>query len=221
VVLFQNLPPVWADDVVETPVSPFALVFDADNPRRAQILLGWKDSDAPASPVWSYSFASGSERRRVFEALELTPAQIALWGRLTMLLGREAVDAMVERQVEVLDQDRRDAMQSRREARAAYKRVELYVRDEGNRFILDLERDSESKPEWSIRFAGKSERDRLCDWLRWQRGRFGEFLDYARAHGAKALERRLIDEMFEAEQRVKEAGKSAGGVRPLRMWRGE
>lgn len=65
------------------------------------------------------------------------------------------------------------------------------------------------------------ERDRLCDWLRWQKDRFLGFLDYAATHGSEALSRMLIDEMFLVERRVKKEGRGAGGMRPLRMWRGD
>lgn len=63
--------------------------------------------------------------------------------------------------------------------------------------------------------------DRLCDFVRWQITHFAEFLDFAAQHGAEALTRRLTDEMFEVERRIKKEGRSAGGARPLRMWRGD
>jgi len=65
------------------------------------------------------------------------------------------------------------------------------------------------------------ERDRLCDWLRWQKTRFLGFLDHATEHGAESLSRMLVDEMFATERRVKKEGRGAGGMRPLRMWRGD
>ena len=67
----------------------------------------------------------------------------------------------------------------------------------------------------------KEKRARLCDWLRWQKERFLEFLDYAAEHGGEALTRMFIDEMFVTERRVKKEGRGAGGMRPLRMWRGD
>ncbi|CAM3248998.1 hypothetical protein SPAN111604_13060 [Sphingomonas antarctica] len=70
-------------------------------------------------------------------------------------------------------------------------------------------------------FDGRSERDRMCDWLRWQKPLFREYLAYAAANGDHALEKRLVDEMFETEARLKKEGRVAGGLRPLRMWRGE
>ena len=85
----------------------------------------------------------------------------------------------------------------------------------------ELQRKSDSHAEWSVRFDRSSERDRLCDWLRWQKPRFGAFLEHAAEHGTEALTRKLVDEMFETERRIKKEGRGAGGLRPLRMWRGD
>ena len=56
--------------------------------------------------------------------------------------------------------------------------------------------------------------------MRWQKPRFEAFLGHAAEHGGEALTRLLIDEMFETERRIKKDGRGAGGMRPLRMWRG-
>lgn len=65
------------------------------------------------------------------------------------------------------------------------------------------------------------ERDRLCDFVRWQKARFGAFLNHAAELGGEALTRMLIDEMFETEARIEKERRGAGGMRPLRMWRGD
>ena len=50
---------------------------------------------------------------------------------------------------------------------------------------------------------------------------FFAFLDHAAEHGDESLARMLVDEMFATERRVKKEGRGAGGMRPLRMWRGD
>ena len=99
--------------------------------------------------------------------------------------------------------------------------INLYARNAKRGYKLELERKRVGDPEWSVRYDRASERDRLCDWLRWQKPRFGAFLDHAARHGPEALTRLLIDEMFETERRIKKEGRGAGGLRPLRMWRGD
>ena len=99
--------------------------------------------------------------------------------------------------------------------------INLYAPDTKRGYKLELQRKSDGGAEWSVRYDRAIERDRLCDWLRWQKVRFYEFLDHAAAHGTEALTRLLIDEMFETERRIKKEGRGAGGMRPLRMWRGD
>lgn len=84
-------------------------------------------------------------------------------------------------------------------------------------FFITLKRDSASKPDWSIAFRGRAERERLRDWLRdWLRGQ-GERSPSSSTMPPITAPRRLIDEMFEIEKRVKSEERSAGGSRPLRM----
>ncbi len=98
--------------------------------------------------------------------------------------------------------------------------VRLYVPKTKRGYALQLQRDSRATPDWQVVYDRQAERDRLCDWLRWQQSRFLDFLDAAANRGAETLTRMLLDEMFETQRRVKKEGRGAGGLRPLRMWRG-
>ncbi|WBH15822.1 hypothetical protein [Sphingomonas radiodurans] len=145
----------------------------------------------------------------------------AFFERLVLLLGPATLDIEVDTMI-VAERER--AAKEHAEAlekAAANMRVSCYASDKKGWFCLTLQRDSASKPEWSIAYRGRAERERLRDWLRWQSDRFLEFLDYAAEHGADALEKRMVEEMFETETCVKRKGRGAGGTRPLRMWRGE
>ncbi len=72
-----------------------------------------------------------------------------------------------------------------------------------------------------MRFSEKWERERVLDWLRWQKSRFIEFRDLLAAEGSAAVERTIIAGMRETEANIKARGLSTGGRRPLRFWRGE
>ena len=224
--LFKRLP---QPSVPNTPpqrprverASAFRLSAAAGDPARLQLLLQPAGTNAAPEVIWFRDCASAGECAAVLVAVAVQKIDPAFLGRQALLLGtatlRGIIDAIVHAERERLaGQKEKD-----RERAEAHARISSYAPDKDGWFYLTLKRDSAGKPEWSIAFRGRAERERLRDWLRWQGDRFAEFLDYAAEHGAQALEKRLIDEMFETEKRVKSDRRSAGGTRPLRMWRGE
>lgn len=219
--LFNRIMVENRDDEPVKQRSPFSMEIDRDYEARACIMLRLPGSNGSPRTIWSRDFYSQAELHDVLAQIKEAGIELGFWGRLVLLLGPSSVDAEIDRIVATHRE--RVAHQEEEQSRraAARQRVQSCVSDKNGWYYLTLERETDDEPEWKIGFRGKAERERLRDWFRWQTSRFLEFLDYAANHGAAALEKRLLDEMFAAEQRVKQEGRGAGGTRPLRMWRGE
>ncbi len=203
--------------VVREAVGQFSVESSARDPHLLQLIANVGGTRA----IWERRFGDLAERDAVLGRIESGALNLPLLGRVTMIFGRKAIDAAVDR---IID-DARTAHLRQEKAEAERRRdakfINLYAPDTKRGYILQLQRKSDEHAEWSVRYDRASERDRLCDWLRWQKPRFGAFLDHAAAHGTESLTGLLIDEMFETERRVKKEGRGAGGLRPLRMWRGD
>ena len=188
--------------------------------RHGAVLLLERPGSGIVVPLYAAVFNSKAERDGVLAAAK-DRETIEFWGRLVLALR----PAQLEPILAALAAKARKAAQAEAEARRqraqAHRTIQLFIRDRKQGFYLELTRMSDTIPAWSIRFAGRAERDRLCDWLRWQKFRFAAFLAFAAEHGDHALERHLVDAMFATEARLKKEGRAASGLRPLRMWRGE
>lgn len=162
----------------------------------------------------------------VFEWMCQRPGDWPLWGRIACLFGDAALLAMV---VEPAERDAEMAVIRAEETRLAaeeqarlHRQIDLYILNEKNRRPgLSLENGDATHPFFVMRFSEKWERERVLDWLRWQKGRFLEFRELFDAEGAEALERVIIAGMRQTEAEIKARGLSSGGRRPLRFWRGE
>ncbi|CAN5598487.1 hypothetical protein BH10PSE14_BH10PSE14_35230 [soil metagenome] len=219
--LFKRLM-VGQEDGESVKLPPlFRMTVDQGNDATLSITLHYPGSWEPPQVVWTRSFNSLGDLRSVLAHIRDADIEIAFWGRLVLLLGPSSLDADMDRIVDAHHERIVSNDEKRRRQAAARRRVQSYARDKNGWYYLTLQRETDDEPEWSIAFRGKAERERLRDWFRWQSSRFLEFLDYADEHGGAALEKRLLDEMFATEQRVKQEGHGAGGARPLRMWRGE
>lgn len=205
----------------DAPVA-FRLSKVANDKRAVELLLQPHGSLAPPVPIWSRRFEAIDDRGTLFTEVNAGRFDAVFLGRLTMLFGRTALDEVADR---LIAADRIDRAEKQKEAAERARDrfiVNLYAREgKHGRHVLELQRRSSKEAEWSVTYDRAVERDRLCDWLRWQKERFLSFLDYAAEHGGEALSRTLIDEMFVTERRVKKEGRGAGGMRPLRMWRGD
>jgi len=171
--------------------------------------------------IWSRSFDTIDDRNAVLEASYTGDIDLGFLGRLTMLAGGNELDRVTDQTVLDARDARRAAAERAAENVRKHQIVQLYAPDTKRGHALELRRESRNTADWKVVYNRASERDRLCDWLRWQQPQFLGFLDYAADHGDEALTRLMLDEMFEAERRIKKEGRSAGGVRPLRMWRGD
>ena len=216
----KPLPPSLLPVADHAAVVPFALEADARKATILHLMFALPDHRAPKA-LWTRKFESAPDVQAVFDAISSGSVDLMFFGHLTLILGAADLDGIVDRIVK----DARDERRARAEEAAEYARerdtVELLKAQKRRGYALELCRKSETVADWEVVYDRAAERDRLCDWLRWQRARFLQFLEFAAEHGNEALTRLLTDEMFETERGVKKQGRGAGGVRPLRMWRGD
>lgn len=161
-----------------------------------------------------------------FEWMCARPGDWPVWGRVAALFGEAGVRSMVlgpaECEAEEAAIAAEEARVQREERARLRQQIDLFVLDQkGRRPGLSLESGDETKPFFLMRFSEKWERERVLDWLRWQKERFLGFRDLLEAEGTAAVERAIIAGMRETEAEVKARGLSSGGRRPLRFWRGE
>ena len=180
-----------------------------------------------ARPLEAWRSYVGTERAKmVFAWMSEQPRQWPLWGRIAILFGEDALRPMIVAAAgQEADRAVRDAEKSRAAKEATVRRhgqVGLFILDaKGERAGLSLKSGDENSSFFVMRFSEKWERERVLDWLRWQKDFFVGFRDLHNTGGSVALERVIIAGMRETEARVKAQGLSSGGRRPLRFWRGE
>ncbi|PZO81002.1 MAG: hypothetical protein DI632_00015 [Sphingomonas hengshuiensis] len=209
-----------ASSIVHQALGRFSVEVDAAYPHMVCLMLSNSDSGG-AKSIWSRHFGDLADRDTVLERFQSGGLDLTFLARVTMIFGQSAITAAVDQVVERGRAARRAQAEAEAKRQKNHKIINLYAPDTKHAYKLELRRKSNDVAEWSVRYDRASERDRLCDWLRWQVPRFGEFLDHAAKYGNEALTRLFTDEMFEAERRVKKEGRGAGGLRPLRMWRGD
>lgn len=185
------------------------------------LFLSPPGSRAAPVAVWSRSFDTIDDRNAVLEATYKNDIDLGFLGRLTMLVGSDELDSAADQIVRDAWDARRAATERLLETARKHQIVNLFTRDTKRGYVLELQRKSRDAADWKVVYDRASERDRLCDWLRWQQPRYLAYLDQAAEHGDEALTRLLTDEMFQTEARIKKEGRGAGGMRPLRMWRGD
>jgi len=175
--------------------------------------------------VWR-SYVGIERVRTVFEWMSARPEEWDLWGRVATLFGDSALHTIIveaaEREAETAAIEAEEARLKEEERRLLSRKVELYILDpKAKRPGLSLESGHETKPFFVMRFSEKWERERVLDWLRWQKDRYLDFRDLCEAEGQLALERLIIAGMRETEAQMKAQRRTSGGRRPLRFWRGE
>lgn len=198
--------------------------FDADSEDSCvlRLMACLPGSMSEATSLWSCRFEIAENRDAVLSRIESGALDPVFLGRCAMMFGSEKIDHLIGKIIAEIRREQVTALNEANDLARQHRVVCLYAREtKRGGYTLELERDSRSRPDWKVSYDRASERDRLCDWLRWQKPRFLDFLDYAAEHGSEALARLLTDEMFETERRVKSEGRGAGGMRPLRMWRGD
>lgn len=201
--------------------TAFSMKLDADYVMVTNLLVSPPGSRMEPVVLWSHEFEAIGDRHAFLESIHSDAVDLTFLGRLTMIFGRVEMDRIANKIVTDAKNARHAAAEKAAAEARDHKIVNLFKRDTKRGYVLELQRESRATADWKVVYDRASERDRLCDWLRWQKPRFLEFLDHAVKHGDEALIRRVTDEMFEVERRVKKEGLGAGGMRPLRMWRGD
>lgn len=198
----------------------FRFESDAQDELVVRVLEQPKDC-ATSTILWERICATANDRDGITQGFHANPGRFLCLCRMaasfgSAILDQAAADFELEHRQKLETKQRKQE-----EKRRQWLIIRLYATEDTHGFYLELRRDSERKTEWKIAFRGRAERERMRDYLRWQQPRFGDYLRYAEEHGWEALSRLVIDEMFEVERWVKAEGKSAGGARPLRFWRGQ
>ena len=174
---------------------------------------------------WEHS--DEAERvRDVFDWISGRPQDCTLWARMARLFGPDAPSTTIlveaEREAEARAVAEEEARLAEERLQRQRLQIELFILDEtGARPGLSLKSEDMKKPFWVMRLSERWERERILDWLRWQRGLFLEFRDLVESEGPIALERLVIAGMLEKEKDMKSRKLASGGRRPLRLWRGE
>ena len=205
----------------DEPASAFSIEGGPETVNSVSLMVSPPGGRMAPAVIWSRAFDTAEDRQAFLEKAHSPRTDLAFLGRLTMIFGGAELDAWSDRLVLEARDARRRAEEEAADLASKHLLVTLYAPDTKRGHALELCRASRSTADWTVVYDRAAERDRLCDWLRWQKPRFLAFLDHAAAQGGEALTRMLTDEMFETERRVKQEGRGAGGNRPLRMWRGD
>lgn len=205
------------------------ILFEPIMPSPLIVALVRRNGDAPpeddGTRVWSHTFDTENDAAQCCQWMRSQAERLAYWGRLANVLGPAHVTVTVLKSLAHDSERRRKEEVKAREAAEEDARlsliIESYLVERGGRFGVNLTRANEREAFWTILFRERWERERFRDWWNCQRDRFQEFTEYLEEHSPVELERLLLHEMLETERQVKKAGRSAGGRRPLRFWRGE
>jgi hypothetical protein len=175
--------------------------------------------------IWRSEFDSGRGGACIFDWMLQRSADWSVWGRLTSLIGPSRLLASAAAEVAELRRERMATLLEVRSAAKAARKEErtitCYVVEKDGKFGINLTRGGHKRAFFVMWFRERWERERFRDWFRTQLHRSADFAAIHDQKGATALERMLLREMQDAEKRVKAAGLSAGGRRPLRFYRGE
>lgn len=197
----------------------------ANNTHEPAVSLLRRLPDGGHVTVWSH-VCERKEAKAIGAWMLGQPNFWSLWGRMAVRLGGDTLSSIVVDGARAAEAERLEKAhmqrEEERERRRLAREITLYYYDpKGKPPALGLQRGTQDKPFWKMRFTEKWERDRVVDWLRWQRERFDEFAEYHAEHGDLELERFVLAGMREGEREAKVKKVSSSGRRPLRFWRGE
>ncbi|WP_157099179.1 hypothetical protein [Novosphingobium rosa] len=176
--------------------------------------------------VWHVRLDTPEEAASIRDWLTSTPERLRFWGRVAFRLGPDAAGPVILASARFAEAERQEAERRERErieeeARRADE-ITLYTYTPHKKApYLGLERGNKREPFFVMRFDERWERDRVCDWLMYQKARFAEMERLFQTSGQLALEKHVLDGMLATEKDARRRGISAGGRRPLRFWRGE
>ncbi len=224
-------PAAWPHTDITHSVPEFCVSLERDG-STVRIVRDLLCGDALAyrSVAWSADYADPVDASDAYEALSLQPDLLNYWSVGATAFGarwltptisahvQEYVTERIESRL-LADREADDVRRLAEDDLAAATKITLYYLTRKKMFCVTLERGDDEF--WSISFDEKWERDRFGDWMEWQEHRFAEFAEYMTEGDRFELERKLLREMLVTEQAVKKQGLGAGGRRPLRFWRGE
>lgn len=149
------------------------------------------------------------------------PERWEVWGRMAPILGVDTLATFIAAEQAKEDAERAEQAARREEEERRASTVRMACEDDRSKVLITLKRGDDAAPVIRMALSSKAERDRIWDWLRWQTGRYRDWHALCAAKGPQAVEREILEGMLRDEARLRKAGLSAGGRRPLRFWRGD
>ena len=156
--------------------------------------------------------------REIFGWISGKSEDCVVWARTARLFGADALTTTLTEGAQRDAEKRAVAAEESRLKEDCRLRqrmnIGLYILDEqGERPGLFLKSEDMKIGFWKMRLSERWERERILDWLRWQKNRFVEFREIVEAEGAIALERLIIAGMLEKERDMKTRKVASGGLR--------
>ncbi|MEG3086848.1 hypothetical protein [Sphingomonas sp. PB4P5] len=171
-------------------------------------------------PLWIERFEDPGVARARFEWMLARPERWPVWVRTLSIVGADTFPGFFE------DEIRRDAVRlvtQRHEADVIGRKASdiiLTREPHGHRHSVALWRQDRIEPFLLIVMDEEVERDRVWDWLRWKGDRYERWRTFCKERGQSALVHDVIRGMLRDEKRLRAAGLTISGRRPLRLWRG-
>lgn len=155
------------------PTSAFHLSQNAKSKRALDLLAQPPGSRAAPTVIWSRRFDTIDDRDTLLGGVKKGRLDPVFLGRLTMMFGSATLDELADRLIAAARIERAEEQEKAAKRARNHFIVNLYAHEgKHGRHVLELQRKSSDKADWSVTYDRAIERDRLCDWLRWQKGRF-------------------------------------------------
>lgn len=200
-------------------VAGFAVTCDPDAP---SISICRRRSDGSEEVCWTDRCGSGDDAEALCAWLQTDEAQLRLFGRMALRLGKEIAGRVIRAAAADAAAERREMEEAEADLERRESEIKLWKSGpRATRPSLGLQRGCDQTPFWQMRFDARWERDRVADWLMHQADRYAEFVSLQMTNGSLQLEREILAGMRNDEAAAKRRGIATGGRRPLRFWRGE
>jgi hypothetical protein len=171
--------------------------------------------------LWIERFDKLDVARGRFEWMLARPHRWPVWARTLSIVGPDTFPPFFE------DEVRRDVVRTGKQRQEAEtlgrKAADIILTREphGHRHSVALWQLDRVEPFLLIVMDDEVERDRVWDWLRCKSGRYHRWRAVRRQRGSAAVIRAVVRGMLRDERRLRAAGLTAAGRRPLRLWRGD
>lgn len=173
-----------------------------------------------SSPLWRRAFSKKQDAQSRFQWMLARQDRWAIWARLARVIGPEDLETMMAAEAAADAEAAEKARQRAHDEALDLATIYMEAVEQDRSFQITMQRGRRGEPFFRMRFAKEAEQDRVWDWVRWSGHAYHRWAEIFDRKGHLALEKVILEDMLKEEHRVKAAGLSAGGRRPLRFWRG-